>query len=316
MDTDSLILFADLYPLSTLIFIGVLGACIGSFLNVVIYRLPRLLLVDWYQQASALLRAYPTPPDINDPHFRMNQLNDTVSEDTTPAVPPFNLCFPRSHCTHCQHSLPWWCNIPLVSFLILRGRCHFCRQPISWRYILIEGLSALLPIIVISQLGFHWSGLMGILLTWFLVVMTFIDLDHQLLPDNLTLPLIWIGLLLNLFNVFTTLESALIGAIAGYLSFWLIAQGFYRVTGREGMGYGDFKLVAAFGAWFGWPMLILLILIASFLGAIVGISIHLIRRHRQSVPLPFGPYLAFAGWLCLCWGNEILQTYLLFLTPA
>lgn len=306
---DIIALFATHYPYTTFIFVGIVGLCMGSFLNVVIYRLPRMLLYDWYQQARALLAAFPTEPNLHDPTLRFHDL--AIEEDNTEQTnKPFNLFLPRSHCPRCQHSLPWWCNLPVVSFIALRGRCYFCQHPIAWRYPLIEILSGLLTLIVLWQLGPTWNGLTGMILTWFLLAMTVIDLDHQLLPDNLTLSLIWLGLLINTFSVFTTLDHAVMGAIIGYSSLWIIAQVFYRITGREGMGYGDFKLVSAFGAWFGWPMLIMIILIASFLGAIGGISLHYLRGHQRSTPLPFGPYLAFAAWISLCWGDWIMQWYL------
>ncbi len=311
MDIHVFSLIATHYPIMTMIVVGLIGLCIGSFLNVVIYRLPRMLLHDWYQQASALVRACPTAPNLHDPtlHFH-NIITNEDNENAVKNDPAFSLVLPRSHCPRCQHKLPWWCNIPLLSFLLLRRRCYFCHHPISWRYPTIEVLASLLAIIVLWQLGFTWNGIAGVIFTWFLLTMTVIDLDHQLLPDNLTLSLIWLGLFCNLFSVFTTLDNAVIGAIVGYLSLWTIAQVFYRITGREGMGYGDFKLVSAFGAWFGWPMLLMIILIASLVGSIVGISIHILRRHQRSMPLPFGPYLALAAWISLCWGDWLVQWYL------
>lgn len=301
-------LFITHYPITLMVIVGLLGLCVGSFLNVVIYRLPRMLLYDWYQQARALMQACPTPPDFHDATLRFHQL--AMDDTDLNEKKPFNLFFPRSHCPQCQHSLSWWNNIPLISFLFLRGRCHFCQYPISWRYPLIEALSGILALIVLWQLGPTWNGFAGIVLTWFLLAMTVIDLDHQLIPDDLTLPLLWLGLFVNLFSVFTTLDHAVIGAIAGYVSLWTIAQLFQLVTGREGMGYGDFKLVSVFGAWFGWTALLMIILIASFLGAIVGITIHFLGKHKRSIPLPFGPYLALAAWISLCWGDWIMQWYL------
>ena len=192
MDIHILSLFAIHYPITTAIAVGILGLCVGSFLNVVIYRLPRMLLHDWHQQAKALLRICPTAPNIHDPTLRFS---DLASEDMTKDNNTFNLFLPRSHCPRCQHSLPWWCNIPLLSFLLLRRRCYFCHHPIPWRYPIVEALAGLLAVIVLWQLGFSWNGLAGIIFTWFLLTMTMIDLDHQLIPDNLTLPLIWLGLL-------------------------------------------------------------------------------------------------------------------------
>ena len=309
MNINMLLNALSFYPITTLAIVGLFGLCIGSFLNVVIYRLPRMLLRDWHKQATAFLRTCPILPDIYNPNFRFTDLSDNQAEITEEAEKTFNLAGPRSHCQHCQHQLPWWCNIPLISFLLLCGRCHFCHKTIAWRYPLLELLSTILPVIVLMNLGINVAGFSGVVLTWFLLVMTFIDLDHQLLPDNLTLPLLWLGLLLNLFNVFVPINSAVIAAIGGYASLWLIGQLFYRLTGREGMGYGDFKFIAALGAWFGWHMLIVIVLLGSVIGALVGIGIHLIHRHKKSIPLPFGPHLAIAAWLCLCWG-WVLQAIL------
>lgn len=259
---------------------------VGSFLNVVIHRLPLMMQHDWQQQAHEIL-AKPAP-----------------------AVDVLTLSRPRSRCPHCQAAIHAWQNIPVVSYLLLRGRCAQCQHPISPRYPLVELLTASLSVLVADQLGFGWPLLAGLLLTYLLVAMTFIDIDHQLLPDSLTLLLLWMGLFVNLFAVFTDLQSAVIGAIAGYLVLWLVFQGFRLVTGKEGMGYGDFKLLAALGAWLGWQMLPIIVLLSSLVGALVGIALIICKGHQRSQPIPFGPYLAAAGWLAFVWGEQLNNAYL------
>ncbi len=266
---------------------GLLGLVVGSFLNVVIHRLPIMLERSWKRQCEAFLnKAEPG------------------------AAPPFNLITPRSQCPHCGHGITAWENIPLISFLWLKGRCAECQKPISRRYPIVELLSAALSAVIAWHFGIHFSALAALILTWALIALTFIDLDHQILPDAITLPFVWIGLGANYFNLFTDLHSAVLGAIAGYIFLWLVFQLFKYITGKEGMGYGDFKLFAVFGAWLGWTMLIPIILLASLLGAIVGIGFIVLKGRDRNLPIPFGPFLCFAAWVALLWGNEIIRAYL------
>ena len=264
----------------------ILGLLMGSFLNVVIYRLPLMMEREWRSQCD--------------------ELNDQDSAE----LPPLTLSKPRSACPHCQHAIGALENIPVISYLFLGGKCKSCKTPISLRYPVIEALTGLLSGIVAYHFGFDWACLGALLLTWSLVALTFIDVDHQLLPDNITLPLLWLGISFNLFEQFTSLEASVIGALAGYLSLWLVYQAFKLVTGKEGMGYGDFKLLAVLGAWLGWSLLPSIILLSSLVGAVVGISLVLVRSHGRDIPIPFGPYLAAAGWIALIWGEPIKMAYL------
>jgi len=274
-----------LYPL-----VAVVGLLVGSFLNVVILRLPRALMHEWRDQCRALLELEAEP-------------------DAKPAPPgPVR---GRSRCPDCGHAIAGYDNIPVLSWLLLRGKCRHCGKPISMRYPTVELVTAIVSVIVIWVLGPSAQGLAGLLLSWTLIAAAGIDLDHKLLPDQLTLPLLWAGLLLNLFGVFTDLDSAVIGAVAGYLSLWLVFHLFRLATGKEGMGYGDFKLLAAIGAWFGWQVLPGVILLASGVGAIVGIGLILARRQGREVPIAFGPFLAAAGWLALVLGDRIQAWWLL-----
>lgn len=260
-----------------------LGAMIGSFINVVVYRLPKMMEQEWRQQCSQLLT-----PDV-----------------THASLPLFNLAFPASHCPHCQHAIRWWENIPLLSYVYLRGKCSNCQQTISLRYPLVELLTALLSITVILQLGSGLVGISALLLTWALIALALIDFDTQLLPDDITLPLLWGGLLINLFALHSNLSDAVIGAMAGYLSLWSIYWLFKLLTGKEGMGYGDFKLLAAFGAWLGWHALPMIILLSSLVGSLIGIGLILFKGRDSQIPVPFGPYLAIAGWITLVAGDSI-----------
>lgn len=278
-------------PNVLIVVVGLLGLIIGSFLNVVIYRLPIMMQQEARLQCAELL---------NIPISKPKQV--------------FNLIQPRSHCPHCSHQITILENIPVISFIWQRGQCTVCHQSISWRYPFIELLSASLAIFLAWQFGFTWQLLGALTLTWILLALSMIDFDHQLLPDSLTLPGLWLGLFANLFNLYTDIEASVIGAIAGYLFLWSIYWVFKLLTGKEGMGYGDFKLLALLGAWLGWQPLPSIILISSFLGALVGISLIIIRQHDKNVPIPFGPYLAFAGWIYLLWGEELIQTYFTWLT--
>jgi leader peptidase (prepilin peptidase)/N-methyltransferase len=224
----------------------------------------------------------------------------------------FNLLLPSSRCPHCDHQIRSWENIPLVSWLALCGKCSSCRAPISSRYPLVELACGLLSGYVAWHFGFTWQAGAMLLLTWGLVAMSMIDIDHQLLPDSLVLPLLWLGLILNSFGLFVSLESALGGAVAGYLSLWSVYWLFKLVTGKEGMGYGDFKLLAMLGAWGGWQVLPLTILLSSVVGAVLGTILLRVQRAESSTPIPFGPYLAIAGWIALLWGDRITESYLHF----
>jgi len=260
---------------------AVLGLIVGSFLNVVIHRVPKMMEHEWHLQAA--------------------ELRGEVAE-----VPErFNLVTPRSRCPSCGHQLSALENIPLLSWLVLRGRCSACGTTIPARYPLVEVLSAVLSAVAIWRFGPTAAGAGAMLLTFFLVALTFIDFDTQLLPDDMTLSLLWLGLLLNLWGVYAPLQSAVVGAMAGYLLLWSVYWLFKLATGKEGMGYGDFKLLAALGAWFGWQALPAIILLASVVGASVGISLMVFKRHGREVPIPFGPYLAGAGLLALYFGKPL-----------
>ena len=265
------------------------GLFIGSFLNVVIYRLPVMMQRSWNSQCQELLEL-----EVEQ-HER------------------FNLAIPPSRCPHCKHRIGALENIPVLSFLLQKGKCKHCGTKISPRYPSIELLTGIISGIVAWQLGFSWPLLFALLLSWSLIALTFIDFDHQLLPDDITLPLIWLGLILSLFGLFTDMQSSIIGAVAGYLSLWSVYQLFKLITGKEGMGYGDFKLLAVFGAWFGWQLLPMVILLSSLVGAVVGIGLILFRGRDRQLPIPFGPYLAAAGWLAMLWGEAITRGYLQYM---
>lgn len=266
--------------------ITLLGLLVGSFLNVVIYRLPIMMQREWDTQFAEL------------------------NEHTPEQLDSFNLSTPRSRCPHCQHAITAIENIPVISYLFLKGKCRDCKAPISLRYPTIEIISGLLSLAVACYFGLSWACLGALLLTWSLIALTFIDLDHQLLPDKITLPLVWLGIFFNLFTVYTDLISSVIGAMAGYLSLWSIYHLFRLITGKEGMGYGDFKLLAALGAWMGWQFLPMIVLLSSLVGAAVGISLMLLKKHQRDIPIPFGPYLAAAGWIALIWGEQLNMGYL------
>ncbi|MCM5570766.1 A24 family peptidase [Burkholderiaceae bacterium FT117] len=253
----------------------VLGLMIGSFLNVVIYRLPKMMEMEWEAQAAELRGEDP------------------------PAAERFDLLFPRSRCPSCGHQLGVLENVPLLSWLLQHGRCKACGAKIAARYPLVELATGLLSALAIWRFGATWAGLGAVLLGFVLIALTFIDLDTQLLPDSMTMPLLWLGLLFNLWGTYVPLQEAVIGAMAGYLSLWSVYWLFRIVTGKEGMGFGDFKLLAALGAWFGWTALPAIILLASVVGSAVGIALILFARHKREVPIPFGPYLAGAGLLAL-----------------
>ncbi|ACO77432.1 type IV Pilus Prepilin peptidase, PilD [Azotobacter vinelandii CA] len=271
------------------VFAGLLGLLVGSFLNVVVHRLPKMMLHDWQAQAREVLELPNEPPGE-----------------------PFNLLLPHSHCPHCGHAIRPWENIPLLSWLLLGGRCSACKARIGARYPLVELTCGLLSAHVAWHYGFGWQAGAMLLLGWALLAMSLIDYDHQLLPDSLVLPLLWLGLILNSFSLFVSLEDALWGAVTGYLSLWSVYWLFKLFTGKEGMGYGDFKLLAMLGAWGGWQILPLTVLLSSLVGAMLGIVILRLRKAESGTPIPFGPFLAFAGWIALLWGEQITAGYLRF----
>ena len=264
----------------------VFGSLVGSFLNVVIYRLPVMMQREWRSDCLEFLEQ---PAD--------------------PEQDRFNLCVPRSRCGECGHQITALENIPIVSYLVLGGKCAGCRTRISPQYPLVELFTATVSVIVGWHFGVSLQALAALFLSWCLIAASGIDLGHKLLPDDITLPLLWLGLLLALFDVFVNLEDAVIGAMAGYMSLWTIFMLFKKLTGKEGMGYGDFKLLAVLGAWLGWKPLFVVILTSSLVGAIVGISMIALKKTERGTQIPFGPYLAAAGWLTLLWGDQMMAIY-------
>ncbi len=269
---------------------ALLGLLMGSFLNVVALRLPPRLEYRWRQECQAWLQG------------------QEGSEET----PPPGWVASPSRCPHCGHRLRPWENIPLVSFLLLRARCRACGGAISWRYPVVELLTALLTAVTAWRLGWSWETVAAWSLLWPLIVLTLIDLDHQLLPDAITQPLLWLGLLWSLSGVFTGPEAAILGAVGGYLVLWSVMHLFKLATGKEGMGHGDFKLLAALGAWLGWQALPLIVFLSSVLGTLVGIALILLRGRDRQLPIPFGPFLAGAGWVAMLWGETLIQAYFRF----
>lgn len=277
-------------PTALIALCGVLGLLVGSFLNVVILRLPRQLEHDWRMQASELLDA-----DLADTYL-------------TEAAPP-DLVRTRSHCPHCRHPLSAFENIPLLSWLALRGRCRHCGARISMQYPLVELLSALASALVAWRFGFEWQLAAALVFTWILIAAAGIDARTQLLPDQLTLPLLWIGLLISLVPLFAEMSQAILGAAIGYLSLWLVFWVFKLATGKEGMGYGDFKLLGALGAWMGTASLLPIVLLSSLVGALVGGAVLVLRGQDRTTPIPFGPFIAAAGWLWLVFGDRLGAVY-------
>ena len=274
----------------------ILGLLVGSFLNVVIYRLPIIFKREWRKDCCNYLE---------------ENYNAKIKLDISkePAE-PFNLVKPDSTCPNCGHQIRAWENIPVISYIFLKAKCSNCRTPISFRYPFIEILSASLAALCAWYFGFSLAGFSAIILSWALISLAVIDYDTQYLPDQITLPFLWLGLVLNLNNTFTDIESAIIGAVAGYLTLWSVHHLFKLITKKEGMGYGDFKLLALLGAWMGWQSLPVIIILSSLVGSIIGISLIVFKKHQREIPIPFGPYLAIAGWIALLWGNEINQSYL------
>jgi leader peptidase (prepilin peptidase)/N-methyltransferase len=278
------------FPLFYIGAVIVLGLMVGSFLNVVIYRLPLMMEREWKHECRLLL-----------------ELDDDNCVKTQPI---FNLAYPHSHCPRCHTAIKPWQNIPVISYLLLKGQCANCKNPISIRYPIIEAVTGIMSGVIAWQLGATPQALVALVFTWCLISLTMIDADHKLLPDQITLPLLWGGLLLNTFGLFVPLYDAVWGAIAGYLSLWSVYWGFKLLTGKEGMGYGDFKLLAALGAWMGWQSLLIIILLSSLVGAVVGCIILVISKQDRNTAIPFGPYLAAAGWIALLWGDQIMLAYL------
>lgn len=262
---------------------------IGSFLNVVIYRVPKMMELEWQAQLEEM-------------------------QGKEPEQETFHLAVPHSSCPKCGHRIRWYENIPVVSYLMQRGRCNGCQTKISLRYPAVELFTAVISAFVVYLYGLNTVSLAVVFFTWVLICLTLIDYDTQLLPDNITLPLLWLGLLINSFGTFTSLHMAVAGAMVGYLSLWSIYWVFKLLTGKEGMGYGDFKLLAALGAWAGVDQLPLIILFSSLVGAIFGIMMIVLKQHERQNPIPFGPYLAVAGWITLIWGQEITYQYLQFIS--
>ena len=286
------------YPAVFVACVALSGLVVGSFLNVVIHRLPIMLEREWRRDCQQFL-----------------------GQDTETSVPAetesaWNLIWPGSHCPHCAKPLAVHENIPVLSYLWLRGRCSACHAAISPRYPAVELLSALLSAVVAHRFGPEVQVLPALALTWSLLALSFIDAEHQLLPDVITLPMLWLGLLLSVFRVFTDSTAAILGAVAGYLSLWLVYQLFKWLTGREGMGHGDFKLLALLGAWLGWAHLPQIILLSSLVGAVAGLTLIALTRRDHRQPIPYGPYLAAAGWIALIWGDWINATYLGYVAPG
>ncbi|MBB1384327.1 prepilin peptidase [Pseudoalteromonas sp. SG45-5] len=271
--------------------IGLVSLCVGSFLNVVIYRLPLMMQKEWQSECRILLE---------------DDLKNSVPLNTT----PFNLVKPNSTCPHCKAAIKPWQNIPIISWLALKGKCASCQNTIAARYPLVEAITALLSLVVAYTVGANEQALLYILITWALVALTFIDIDHMLLPDQLTLPLVWLALIASVIGYTISPSDAIIGAACGYLSLWSVFWLFKLLTGKEGMGYGDFKLLAVFGALLGWQSLLTIILLSSVVGAIIGITLLSIQGKDKATPIPFGPYLAIAGWITMLWGNQLQSMYL------
>ena len=287
--------------------IGLLGLMVGSFLNVVIHRLPRILENGWRRECTELCAS-----DTED-----HQTHSTDRPDL--ATPAYNLLTPGSHCPSCSTPLRWRDNIPVLSWLLLKGRCASCGKKISAQYPLVESITCLVSATVAAKCGFSLETIFGLVISWYLIAMSGIDLNTQLLPDNLTLPLLWAGLVASavvghggVLPFPATLPDAVMGAVTGYLVLWSVYQLFKLATGKEGMGYGDFKLLAALGAWLGWQLLLPVLLFAAASGAVIGSALLLAKRQGREIPIPFGPYLAFAGWLAMLWTPELISPWWAF----
>ncbi|MDX2426955.1 MAG: A24 family peptidase [Cycloclasticus sp.] len=266
--------------------VAILGLIVGSFLNVVVYRLPIMLQRSW----------------------RNDCLNFLEQENSTPET--FNLSTPRSRCPSCQHPISAIDNIPILSYLFLKGRCRNCLSPISIRYPVVEFVTSVLSIMIAVQFGVTFQAGVALIFTWLLICLTLIDFDTQLLPDSITLPLLWFALFISLFNIFVDPTTAIIGALAGYLSLWSVFWLFKLATGKEGMGYGDFKLLAAIGALLGWQMLPLVVMLSAFAGAVIGLTMMVCKGLDKNSPIPYGPYLSVAAFIALLWGDKINSMYI------
>ncbi|WP_282109358.1 prepilin peptidase [Shewanella algicola] len=291
------------YPWVFVVISFIFAATIGSFLNVVIHRLPVMMKREWQSECNFYLNEY--HPDIVK-QVGNERLNKSIDE--FPAK--YNLVVPGSACPKCKSNIKPWHNLPILGWLSLKGKCANCKTVISARYPIIELLTAILIATLAWHFGPTWQFVYASILTFVLVALTGIDLDEMLLPDQLTLPILWLGLIINLKGIYASPQDAIIGAAAGYLSLWSVFWLFKVVTGKEGMGYGDFKLLAVFGAWLGWQMLPLIILLSSLVGAVVGILMIITKKLNKGNPIPFGPYIAAAGWIALVWGQDILNWYL------
>ncbi|WP_076921902.1 A24 family peptidase [Pseudoalteromonas sp. SK20] len=279
--------------------IGLVSLCIGSFLNVVIYRLPLMMQKEWQTECRLLLADELTSPKAKQ-----------TTEHTTDT---FNLVKPNSCCPKCKAAIKPWQNIPIFSWLFLKGKCATCDNPISVRYPIVEAITAILSLVVAYTFGATEQALLYIVVTWALVALTFIDIDHMLLPDQLTLPLLWLALIASVMGYTIAPSDAIIGAACGYLSLWSVFWLFKLITGKEGMGYGDFKLLAVFGALLGWQSLLTIILLSSVVGAVIGIALLSIQGKDKATPIPFGPYLAIAGWIAMLWGSQLQNSYFNFI---
>ena len=283
-------IIANLPTLAHISLATILGLLVGSFLNVVIFRYPKMLQHQWTAQSYEWLN----------------------KEAYTGTEPP-TLSSPPSHCGHCKAPIRVWQNIPLVSWLLLGGKCANCKQTISVRYPLVELLTGALSAYVVFHFGWSLQSLLGLIFTWVLIVLTFIDFDHKLLPDDIVLPTLWLGLAISLIPIFANAQNALVGAIAGYLVFWIVFQVFKLLTGKEGMGHGDFKLMALLGAWLGWQFIPQIVLVSTLAGSIIGISLMVFKKASRDLAIPFGPYIAIAGWIALIWGRDINALYFSYL---
>ncbi|WP_024601731.1 A24 family peptidase [Pseudoalteromonas sp. TB41] len=277
--------------------IGLVSLCIGSFLNVVIYRLPLMMQKEWQTECRLLLA-----DELTSSHTHHTAATDT-----------FNLVKPNSCCPKCKAAIKPWQNIPIISWLFLKGKCATCDNPISIRYPSVEAITAILSLVVAYTFGATEQALLYIVVTWALVALTFIDIDHMLLPDQLTLPLLWLALIASVMGYTIAPSDAIIGAACGYLSLWSVFWLFKLITGKEGMGYGDFKLLAVFGALLGWQSLLTIILLSSVVGAVIGIALLSIQGKDKATPIPFGPYLAIAGWITMLWGTQLQNSYFNFI---
>lgn len=281
------VLFFEQIPWAFPLVIFLLGLLVGSFLNVVIYRLPIMMNSGWRRECLEFLDQKP---------------EENAEEN-------FNLIVPRSRCGHCGHQIKAWENIPLLSYALLRGRCSACKTHISIQYPLVELFTGLISLTIAIHFGLSWQTAAALLLSWSLIAVSGIDIGHKLLPDSIVLPMMWLGILISFFNLFIDLESSVIGAMAGYMSLWSVYIVFKLITGKEGMGHGDFKLLAMLGAWTGWKLLLVIILTSSIVGAVVGITMMILKKTGRNTQIPFGPYLAAAGWLTLLYGEPLNEFY-------